>query len=243
MTTEQIDRAADTAKIKSLARYVKTILPASLLASRRRTIKGHTRTTKPKTEPSYEGLSGEWADWYKTAKCYESKALTQDREDVRHDIILELADARKRDGQPIPQLRQYRIASLMIALYWRKLHPADSRVCLYYGAHAIKPRCDNCTRPGSEQRPCPYKAYRPNESLEREFTTDTEGERLRLLDIVQTESVLDLPAAWTELNTWLLGFPARLVEIAGKRLDNQPLDVKDRMYLTRFWKTHQKRLV
>ena len=44
----------------------------------------------------------------------------QDRGDIRHNIIIELSKARARDGKPIPILRAYRIASLVVALYWRQ---------------------------------------------------------------------------------------------------------------------------
>jgi len=71
-------------------------------------------------EQSYDQLDGEWLDWYRVAKRYEHKVPYQDRQDIRHDIILELHRARQRDGEPIPILRAYRIASLTVALYWRK---------------------------------------------------------------------------------------------------------------------------
>jgi len=70
---------------------------------------------------SYDQLDGEWGEWLEVAKKYEHKVLSQDRLDVRHNILLELYHARQRDGKPIPILRAYRIASLMVALYWRQL--------------------------------------------------------------------------------------------------------------------------
>ena len=72
-------------------------------------------------EQSYSQLQGEWHDWLEVARRYEHKVPYQDRLDMRHTIILELYHARQRDGEPIPLLRAYRIASLMVALYWRKL--------------------------------------------------------------------------------------------------------------------------
>jgi hypothetical protein len=69
---------------------------------------------------SYEKLDGEWLMWYETAHRFESKVPIQDRGDIRHNIILELAKARARDGKPIPIPRAYRIASLTVALYWRQ---------------------------------------------------------------------------------------------------------------------------
>ena len=72
-------------------------------------------------EQSYDQLDGEWGEWLAVARKYEHKVLTQDRLDIRHTILLELYHARQRDGKPIPILRAYRIASLMVALYWRQL--------------------------------------------------------------------------------------------------------------------------
>jgi hypothetical protein len=79
------------------------------------------REIKALTEQSYNQLEGEWREWLEVARKYEHKVPTQDKLDVRHNILLELHHARQRDGKPIPILRAYRIASLMVALYWRQL--------------------------------------------------------------------------------------------------------------------------
>ena len=47
---------------------------------------------------SYDRLDGEWLQWYETAHRFECKVPAQDRGDIRHNIILELALARARDG-------------------------------------------------------------------------------------------------------------------------------------------------
>ena len=69
---------------------------------------------------SYDRLDGEWLNWYQVAHRFEHKVPAQDRGDIRHNIIIELSKARKRDGKPIPIKRAYRIASLVVALYWRQ---------------------------------------------------------------------------------------------------------------------------
>ena len=69
---------------------------------------------------SYDRLDGEWLNWYQVAHRFERKVPAQDRGDIRHNIIMELAKARARDEKPIPILRAYRIASLVVALYWRQ---------------------------------------------------------------------------------------------------------------------------
>jgi len=70
---------------------------------------------------SYDRLDGEWLTWYKVAHRFERKVPTQDRGDIRHNIILELASARRRDGdKPFTQALMCRIASFVVADYWRK---------------------------------------------------------------------------------------------------------------------------
>jgi len=69
---------------------------------------------------SYTRLDGEWLSWYQVAHRFEHKVPRQDRGDIRHNIIIELSKARARDGKPIPIKRAYRIASLVVALYWRQ---------------------------------------------------------------------------------------------------------------------------
>ena len=70
---------------------------------------------------SYEHLDGEWRDWYRVAHRFERKVPQQDRGDIRHNIILELALARRRDGdKPFSQGMMHRVASFVVADYWRK---------------------------------------------------------------------------------------------------------------------------
>ncbi|GAI04673.1 unnamed protein product, partial [marine sediment metagenome] len=46
----------------------------------------------------------------------------QDRGDIRHNIILELALARSRDGdKPFSEAMMCRVASFVVVDYWRKL--------------------------------------------------------------------------------------------------------------------------
>jgi len=70
---------------------------------------------------SYDRLDGEWRQWYETAHRFERKVPTQDRGDIRHNIILELALARSRDGdKPFSVAMMCRVASFVVADYWRK---------------------------------------------------------------------------------------------------------------------------
>ena len=70
---------------------------------------------------SYDRLDGEWRQWYETAHRFEHKVPAQDRGDIRHNIILELALAMARDGdKPFSEAMMCRVASFVVADYWRK---------------------------------------------------------------------------------------------------------------------------
>ena len=81
-----------------------------------------TACPEGKDDPlSYDQLDGEWRQWYEVAHRFEHKVPTQDRGDIRHSIILELALARRRDGdKPFSQAMMCRVASFVVADYWRK---------------------------------------------------------------------------------------------------------------------------
>lgn len=76
----------------------------------------------PNNSPtSYKGLTGDWLLYYAVAKRFEWKVPPQDKADVRHSIMMELADAQNRKGGlPLPEAAMYRIASFEVADYWRK---------------------------------------------------------------------------------------------------------------------------
>ena len=61
-----------------------------------------------------------WGTWLEVARRFERKARFEDREDLRHNIIVELALAQRRDGdKPLSTPSLYRIASFVVADYWR----------------------------------------------------------------------------------------------------------------------------
>ena len=209
-----------------------------LVTGHKRSLKSRRRRKPKTTIPDYH-LDGAWASYYDVAKTYESKVPLQDREDIRHDIMIELERAERRDGKPLPILRAYRIASLMVALYYRSLNRFSTRICVYNG-YPTETHCKECKHESKDKR-CVWLAVRPVARLDGEVI-DPEGYRVKLLDTVATDKALDLPHKWYEVNEVRQGLPLRLVEIAYKRDKGKPLEPKDKMYLQRYWKSHKKSL-
>lgn len=246
MTVAELTRQAELSEAeaqavlatKAKAEEVKREL-GNLLTGHKRSLKSRSRRKPSPPTADYQGLTGVWASYYEVAKTYENRVPAQDRDDIRHDIMLELERATKRDGKPLPQLRAYRIASLMVALYYRELNRFSARVCVYSGYPTV-PKCKGCPRK-SEGKRCVWLAVRPVESLDSEVIDDS-GYRVKLLDTVASDRVEDMPDKWYELNAWLASCPIRLAEIAHKRLEGIPLDGKDRKYLCKMLKRYQKPL-
>ena len=64
-------------------------------------------------------------DWHKyseIAKRFQSKARSEDREDLRQDIILKLAEIASNNGhEPFTEGAMVRVASYTVMAYWRDL--------------------------------------------------------------------------------------------------------------------------
>ena len=228
---------------KALADKAKEAFGATLLGQKRRSLKSRTRR-KPKetTPPDYGGLAGEWSRCYGVALRFEHKAMDQDRGDLRHNIILELVAAQQRNGdKPLSDPTLYRIASYVVADYWRNLNKTPVKVCVLSGI-AEKPdygKCNYQHKPSSCAK-CAFRACRPIESLNTEVE-DGEGGKVELIDTIADDSAIDLES-WVDARTWLLSCPKRLLAVAGKIERGLPLEASEKMYLGRFRKREQKRL-
>ena len=185
---------------------------------------------------SYDRLSGEWAQWYRTAQRFEYKVPAQDRGDVAHDIMLELAWARARDsGKPMTEAMQCRIAACVVADYWRTRYKFTNG--LDCGSCSQKQRA-KCKEDYLYSK-CP-KALKI-ESLSQPIT-DANGNVTELGETIVNDQAIDLDA-WVDARTFLRGFPDRLIRIAHKLDSGEVLSPYDRLYLHRFRRREQKRLL
>ena len=176
-------------------------------------------------EQSYEKLEGEWLDWYKVAKRYELKVPSQDRADMRHTIILELATARAKTNEPIPLYRAYRIASYMVADYYRQQRKLNTGL-----------DCKNCSK--AQRKECKDKELYSQcpkliklEYLESE-RVDAQGNTVTIQDTLADDKAIDLDQ-WLDTASFLLGCPIRLIQLAHKRQLGIALTETEQRYYTR----------
>ena len=86
---------------------------------------------------------------------------------------------------------------------------------------------------------CP-KAIRI-ESLSKPIV-DGDGHITELGELIVDNKALDL-AEWLDINTFLLGYPQRLIDIAEKIRDGEALSEYERLHLFRFRQREQKKLL
>ena len=185
---------------------------------------------------SYDRLDGEWAQWFRTAQRFEHKVPAQDRGDIRHSIILELARTRARDGdKPFSEAMMCRIASCVVAHYWRTQYKLTNGLDCGSCNQKQRQKC----RSEDLYRQCP-KAVKI-ESLSKPIT-DAEGNVTELGDTIADDKAIDL-GAWLDARTFLLSFPQRLIQIAHKRLNGIVLNNADKLYLCKWRKREQKILL
>jgi len=153
----------------------------------------------------------DWQKYIAIADRFQHKARFEDREDLRHDIIVRLADVARNNGhKPFTEAAMIRIASHIAAEYWRDY---------YRRTHGIS--CGECSK--AQRKDCRKRNIYPEcprairiESLSKPIV-DSEGNITELGELIADDKAIDLEV-WLDKSTFLLGFPARLVEIAQKRV-------------------------
>ncbi len=182
-----------------------------------------------------EHLQGEWLAYNKVASKFTHKAQPQDRDDLRHDIILNLAVAGRHNGhKPDNPSWMYRIAGFTVAQYWRDYYKRLNGIDC---GHCSNPQRKNC-KANDLYRQCP-KAIRI-ESL-NEPIVDEDGHMSELGELIADDKALDLDA-WLDEETWEAKYPQRLIPIAVKIRDREALTHYERTILSRFRKREQKYL-
>ena len=176
-----------------------------------------------------------WDTYIEIARRFEYKAQFQDREDLRHSIIIEIAEAKSKNGdKPFTEATMCRIASYVVADYYRGLRlPSGNLPC---------GRCSKAQRAKCHKDDLYSQCRKGVEvvSLNSQIE-DGEGNGIELIDAIADDSAIDLDA-WLDARIWLLGCPKRLVGIAHKIANGIALDLADRLYLCKWRKKAQKRL-
>jgi hypothetical protein len=129
----------------------------------------------------------------------------------------------------------YRIASRAVADYWRAYYKVNNGLDCHSCSKAQRQKC----RADWLYTECP-KAIKL-EYLSKPII-DAEGNITELGELIADDKALDLDG-WVSESTWEIGYKPRLVDIAHKLKAGLPLTAYDRLYLCRYRRQEQKRLI
>ena len=129
----------------------------------------------------------------------------------------------------------HRIASRTVADYWFNYYRVNNGLDCKHCSKAQRAKC----KKDWLYPQCP-KAIKL-ESLNKPIL-DAEGNLTELGELIADPESLD-PDFWDRESLWQLGYKPRLVEIALKLHRGEPLSNYDIVYLARYRKREQKRLI
>ena len=180
----------------------------------------------------------DWQQYIEIADKFQHKARYDDREDLRQEIIVRLAEADRNNGHKPDNLSwAYRIASLTVAQYWcdifNRLNGIDCRYCSNPQRKACKA---NILLNGARNCPRAIEV----ESLNKPIVLP-DGNLSELGNVLADDKAIDLDA-WLDAKRWLLGCPRRLIQIGLKLYSGETLQGKDYDYLERWRKKEAKKI-
>jgi hypothetical protein len=213
--------------------------PASCQSSTSKPRHFKSRSNRRRKQPNgngYDCLQGAWLAYYNVASRFTDRVKPQDKEDILHTIIANLADVERNNGhKPFTEAVMYRIASRTVADYWRSYYKASKGLDCGSCSQKQRRKC----REDNLYSECP-KAVKLD-SINKPII-DSEGHTTELGELIADDKAIDL-GAWIDARTFLLGFPQRLLAIAHKMDNGDKLTPTDSQYLWRFRKREQKSLV
>jgi len=178
----------------------------------------------------------DWTKYISIAEKFQHKARAQDREDLKHTIILRLAQVASKNGnKPFTEPAMYRVASITVVHYWREQYKLTNGL-----------DCGSCGK--AQRRKCRKDWLYPEcqKAVKLEYLSkpiiDSDGNITELGELIADDKAIDLDQ-WLDSKAFLLGCPQRLIAIAHKIREGQKLTATDSQYLWRYRKKEQKILI
>ena len=190
----------------------------------------------------YDQLPEPFLTYYRIALRFAHKALTDEREDLLHDIIIGLArtgQALATRGQQFTEIAQIRTAEHIKDHYWYKHYAYHNGLDCQHCSKAQRAKCrENWAY--ADWAYCDCHRAITLESINQPIT-DGDGNITELAELIADDKAIDL-AEWLDAKTFLIGAPIRLKIIAHKFSKGEALTDAERKYLSRLRKKQQMTL-
>jgi hypothetical protein len=185
----------------------------------------------------YDRLTEPYSTYHRIALRFAHKALTDEREDLLHDIIIGLAKTGETladRGQQFTEMAQVRTAEHIKDHYWYRHYSYHNGLDCQHCSKAQRAEC----RENWAYSNCPRAITL--ESMNQPIT-DGEGNITEFAELIADDKAIDL-AEWLDAKTFLIGAPIRLKAIAHKFSKSEALTNVERKYLSRLRMKRQKTL-
>jgi hypothetical protein len=182
----------------------------------------------------YDRLTEPYSTYHRIALRFAHKALTDEREDLLHDIIIGLAKTGETladRGQQFSEIAQVRTAEHIKDHYWYRHYSYHNGLDCQHCSKAQRAEC----RENWAYSNCPRAITL--ESMNQPIT-DGEGNITEFAELIADDKAIDL-AEWLDAKTFLIGAPIRLKQIALKLSKGEALAYPERKYLSRLRKKRQ----
>ena len=169
------------------------------------------------------------------ADIFQRKAKPEDRQDLRQDVIVALAEVELRYQEagkpPLSTGAMFRVASFTVAEYWRQHFRRTQGIDC---SHCNKAQRLQCQQSLDRFAECPKR--RLVVSLNA-VVAESDGGEVELIDTIADDKAIDLDT-WLDRKRFLYSLPVKLVRIAYRKSQGHPLSNTERLYLYR----HSKKL-
>jgi hypothetical protein len=182
----------------------------------------------------YDRLPEPYSTYHRIALRFAHKALTDEREDLLHDIIIGLARTEQAlaiRGQQFTEIAQIRTAEHIKDHYWYRHYSYHNGLDCQHCSKVQRAKC----RENWAYSDCPRAITL--ESMNQPIT-DGDGNMTEFAELIADDKAIDL-AEWLDAKTFLIGAPIRLKQIARKLSKGEALAYPDRNYLSRLRKKRQ----
>ena len=149
----------------------------------------------------YKALEGKWGTFARVAELWIHKVMHEDRDDFRHDLILEMVKVKaKYNGRPLTEAALMQVARYELLAYWEREK---------LRARGLIVDCGNCSR--EQRREC------------REHDLYSQCHRVKR--IIRLHKVEDAETQSEELDDWLdardqlLALPKEMIQAGLRKLE------------------------
>ncbi|MBA7553463.1 hypothetical protein ES705_46054 [subsurface metagenome] len=185
---------------------------------------------QPAIDKGYNQLEGKWLTYYKVAVKFLRKVDSQEREDLLHTIILNLAIADENGDRPDTTSWMYGVAHFTVFDFIYEWCSRLKGIRCHNCSHKQRNQCREHNTRGAK---CPKAVHL--ESLYRQVRVGSEGSTVELIELIPAKA----PDIETQrsFESLINKCPERLLDIVEKKFEGRVLGKPDISYL---WKWQGK---